>query len=190
MLLIIFIHSFTYLLCPVQATLSFSNSDYLVFSNATLVIDVYQEIPSPDPAEGNGDDDSTRSPPATALLLSSLVTHVRFAYSSSYRYQSTNKPISAGLPSSLPLPPAFHTMMASMTREEFPKLLKALNLYGVGVEVGVRDGDFARVMMQHWQCSRYILVDPWINWEFEEYPGQAPYPSQPLFPSYEICIPF
>jgi hypothetical protein len=45
--------------------------------------------------------------------------------------------------------------MTEYSREDgFPMLLNALGLFGVAAEVGVRHGDFSRVMLEKWRGSR------------------------------------
>eukprot|EP01042_Synura_sphagnicola_P002207 gene2207-2637_t len=70
--------------------------------------------------------------------------------------------------------PAFHTILSEMSREDgFPYLLNALGLLGSAVEVGVRYGQFAETMLERWRGRRYIMVDPWRCFTYDEYPDRA-----------------
>lgn len=46
-------------------------------------------------------------------------------------------------------------------RDELPRLLNRRGLVGVGVEVGVRDGEFSEHLLREWQGRRLISVDAW-----------------------------
>lgn len=49
-------------------------------------------------------------------------------------------------------------------RGDFPLLLNSLGLVGEGVEVGVWEGDFAKIILSKWGGLLY-LVDPWEKLE-------------------------
>jgi hypothetical protein len=48
-----------------------------------------------------------------------------------------------------------------MTRNDLPDLLNLLGLMGQGVEVGVRAGEFSKVILDKWNGERFIAVDAW-----------------------------
>lgn len=45
-------------------------------------------------------------------------------------------------------------------RDGIPSLLNALGLHGIGVEVGVLNGDNANTLLSGWNCKALYLVDP------------------------------
>jgi hypothetical protein len=47
-------------------------------------------------------------------------------------------------------------------RDDMGQFLDSLGIKGAGLEIGVRDGDYASQMLTKWKgCTHYILVDPW-----------------------------
>jgi hypothetical protein len=46
-------------------------------------------------------------------------------------------------------------------RGELPQLLNDLGLFGEGVEVGVRNGEYSKWVLEHWSGSKMHMVDPW-----------------------------
>lgn len=46
-------------------------------------------------------------------------------------------------------------------RGELPQFLNDLGLKGEGVEVGVRNGDFSKHILDYWHGSKMHMVDPW-----------------------------
>jgi len=50
-------------------------------------------------------------------------------------------------------------------RSEIPVLLNLMNLDGEGVEIGVRDAEYAEIVAGKWGCSTLHLVDPWTEVE-------------------------
>lgn len=54
-------------------------------------------------------------------------------------------------------------------REELPLLLNSLNLTGIGVELGVRRGDFSEHLLAHWAGNRLISIDSWAAAPADEY---------------------
>lgn len=55
------------------------------------------------------------------------------------------------------------------TRGEIPSLLNKLGMFGLGVEVGVRDGDFSQWILSNWKGKKLFLVDPWLHQESKVY---------------------
>jgi len=51
------------------------------------------------------------------------------------------------------------------TREQLPDLLHDLSLNGIGVEIGVNDGDFSDFLLSNWNCKKLYSVDPWRNYD-------------------------
>jgi hypothetical protein len=50
-------------------------------------------------------------------------------------------------------------------RENFGELLKEHNLNGVGIEIGVQRGDFARILLDTTELKEIILLDSWQHFE-------------------------
>lgn len=46
-------------------------------------------------------------------------------------------------------------------REELPTILNTRELFGCGVEVGVKEGEFSEHILKNWQGAHLISVDPW-----------------------------
>ena len=55
------------------------------------------------------------------------------------------------------------TLMANIpkVREEIPAYLNELGLVGAGVEVGVQEGQFSKVLLNGWKGGKLYLVDIW-----------------------------
>jgi hypothetical protein len=49
-------------------------------------------------------------------------------------------------------------------REQFPDLLREHGLTGAGVEIGVKEGKFSRVLLKS-DLSTIYLIDPWLHYE-------------------------
>ncbi|HUE96342.1 MAG TPA: FkbM family methyltransferase [Longimicrobiaceae bacterium] len=56
-----------------------------------------------------------------------------------------------------------------VTRDELPLLLNARQLFGCGVEVGVKEGEFSAHLLTTWHGSHLISVDPWLSDEAGAY---------------------
>lgn len=70
-------------------------------------------------------------------------------------------------PYSLQLHPMINTLTS---RDILGKFLNSLgHSKGTFVEVGVNKGEFAKLMLSQWSGQRYILVDPWLKENQEEY---------------------
>jgi len=48
-------------------------------------------------------------------------------------------------------------------------ILNAHGLIGIGVEIGVKKGDFSKHILQNWNCKQYFLVDPWCEQDKQTY---------------------
>lgn len=48
-----------------------------------------------------------------------------------------------------------------LSRGDFPELLTRLGLLGQGAEVGAGRGEFASLLLKHWNGKRLHLIDPW-----------------------------
>ena len=46
-------------------------------------------------------------------------------------------------------------------REDFPELLNDLGLSGIGVEIGVQKGVFAKTLLDGWKTPKLYLIDAW-----------------------------
>ncbi|MBN2301014.1 MAG: class I SAM-dependent methyltransferase [Lentisphaerae bacterium] len=55
-------------------------------------------------------------------------------------------------------------------REELPYILNARALIGAGAEIGVREGEFSKYLLEHWKGKLLYSVDPWKEYPREEYP--------------------
>lgn len=62
-------------------------------------------------------------------------------------------------------------------RGELPFLLNARRLFGCGVEVGVKEGDFSEHLLRHWRGRHLISVDPWTEDAAEAYVDVANVPQ-------------
>lgn len=62
-------------------------------------------------------------------------------------------------------------------RDELPLLLNARGLFGCGVEVGVKQGEFSAHLLQHWAGRHLISVDPWLSDAAEAYVDIANVPQ-------------
>lgn len=51
------------------------------------------------------------------------------------------------------------------SRKDLPNLLHSNALNGVGVEIGVNDGDFSDFLLSNWDCKKLYSVDPWKNYD-------------------------
>lgn len=55
-------------------------------------------------------------------------------------------------------------------RRDIASILHSYQLRkGVGVEIGVKKGEFSKVLLDTWDCSHLILVDPWTDQEHTTY---------------------
>tara|TARA_B110000483_G_C18166930_1_gene531691 strand:- start:808 stop:1425 length:618 start_codon:yes stop_codon:yes gene_type:complete len=55
-------------------------------------------------------------------------------------------------------------------RKNIASILHAYGLRnGVGVEIGVKKGLFSKVLLDTWDCTQLILVDPWMDQENTTY---------------------
>src|SRR5918911_2830125 len=48
-------------------------------------------------------------------------------------------------------------------RDELPFLLNERRLFGCGVEVGVKEGEFSEHILREWWGAHLISVDPWLE---------------------------
>lgn len=55
------------------------------------------------------------------------------------------------------------------TRNEFSGLLNKFAMNGVGVEVGVAEGEFSKIISKQWKFSKYFLIDSWQHFASEVY---------------------
>jgi FkbM family methyltransferase len=62
-------------------------------------------------------------------------------------------------------------------RDELPLLLNARGLFGCGVEVGVKQGEYSAHLLQHWVGRHLISVDPWMTDAAEAYVDIANVPQ-------------
>ena len=49
------------------------------------------------------------------------------------------------------------------TRNELPVLLNERQLFGCGVEIGVKEGEFSETLLTYWRGRHLISVDPWLQ---------------------------
>lgn len=62
-------------------------------------------------------------------------------------------------------------------RGELPLVLNARGLFGCGVEVGVKQGEFSEHLLRHWQGAHLISVDPWLEDAADAYVDVANVPQ-------------
>lgn len=55
------------------------------------------------------------------------------------------------------------------SRDELPRLLNDLKLFGKGVEIGVQSGFYSHQILSESKLETLYSVDPWINFSDEEY---------------------
>ena len=55
------------------------------------------------------------------------------------------------------------------SRDELPRLLNDLKLFGKGVEIGVQSGFYSRQILLESKLETLYSVDPWIHFPSEEY---------------------
>ena len=53
----------------------------------------------------------------------------------------------------------------NIIREDFGKFLTERNLLNRGMELGVRDGEFALQILKHWKGKQLYLVDSWQQYK-------------------------
>lgn len=63
------------------------------------------------------------------------------------------------------------------SRELFPRLLNSLGLTGVAVEVGVQRAKFSEHLLRHWKGTTLVSIDPWREFQTEEYVDVANVPQ-------------
>lgn len=63
------------------------------------------------------------------------------------------------------------------TRVELPILLNQRGLYGCGVEIGVKQGEFSETILKYWRGQHLISVDPWSEDRPEQYVDIANVPQ-------------
>ena len=54
-------------------------------------------------------------------------------------------------------------------RSKITELLNKKCLNGVGVEIGVKEGEFSEILLNSWKCSKLYLVDPWEDQDTDIY---------------------
>src|SRR5919108_5651286 len=62
-------------------------------------------------------------------------------------------------------------------RNELPFLLNERRLFGCGVEVGVKEGEFSEHILRGWRGAHLISVDPFVEGAPEHYVGIANAPQ-------------
>jgi hypothetical protein len=69
------------------------------------------------------------------------------------------------------------------TRAEFPVLLNSRRLFGCGVEIGVKQGEFSEQILRTWRGRLLLSVDPWLEDSAEAYVDIAnvPQPQQEAY---------
>ncbi len=53
------------------------------------------------------------------------------------------------------------------SRAEFPLMLNAMQLLGVGVEVGVKHGTYSQYLLTHWRGAKLFSIDPYFETSVE-----------------------
>jgi hypothetical protein len=68
------------------------------------------------------------------------------------------------MPSILDVRDSYRSTIAFLpTRTELPVLLNERLLFGCGVEIGVKEGEFSASLLKHWRGRHLISVDPWMQ---------------------------
>ena len=57
--------------------------------------------------------------------------------------------------------PFHHSLIRS--RAEFPFLLNAMQLRGVGAEIGVKHGTYSQYLLTHWRGQKLFSIDPYFE---------------------------
>ena len=47
------------------------------------------------------------------------------------------------------------------SRKEIVKKLNLLYPKGIGIEIGVKKGEFSKILLEGWKCKKLYLVDAW-----------------------------
>ncbi len=71
------------------------------------------------------------------------------------------------------------------SREELPVFLNRRGLLGVGVEIGVKVGNYSHTLLRTWHGRKLISVDPWLEADPEEYRDRANVPQDEQERNYE-----
>lgn len=58
-------------------------------------------------------------------------------------------------------------------RREIPFLLNSLKIFGVGVEIGVKEGKFSEEVLLKWKGLKLISIDPWLTEDSSRYVDKA-----------------
>ncbi|MFA5314302.1 MAG: class I SAM-dependent methyltransferase [Methanomassiliicoccales archaeon] len=72
-------------------------------------------------------------------------------------------------------------------RDEFPKLLNELNLNGNGIEIGVANGKFSKVLLTS-NISKFYLLDAWREFPKELYQDKSNCPQVEQDKRYEFVV--
>jgi hypothetical protein len=68
------------------------------------------------------------------------------------------------MPSILDVRDSYRSTIAFLpTRTELPVLLNERSLFGCGVEVGVKEGEYSETLLTYWRGRHLISVDPWLT---------------------------
>lgn len=60
-----------------------------------------------------------------------------------------------------------------VSREELPYILNARGLVGRGAEIGVRKGNYSKLLLETWEGKKLFSVDPWKEFDDTEYQDGA-----------------
>jgi hypothetical protein len=61
------------------------------------------------------------------------------------------------------------TLAFVSTRDELPVILNKRGLFGCGVEIGVKEGEYSATLLEFWRGRHLISVDPWLEDAAEAY---------------------
>lgn len=82
------------------------------------------------------------------------------------------------MPSILDVRDSYRSTIAFLpTRTELPVLLNERGLFGCGVEVGVKEGEFSEAVLTYWRGRHLISIDPWLTDTAEAYVDIANVPQ-------------
>ena len=68
------------------------------------------------------------------------------------------------MPTILDIRDSYRSTLAFLpTRTELPVLLNERQLFGCGVEIGVKEGEFSATLLTYWRGRHLISIDPWLE---------------------------
>ncbi len=82
------------------------------------------------------------------------------------------------MPTILDIRDSYRSTIAFLpTRTELPVLLNERRLFGCGVEIGVKEGEYSATLLKYWRGRHLISIDPWLEDAPEAYVDIANVPQ-------------